>query len=129
MTQRGNDRVAARRRARARRLTLDADRIAREGRIDAAVGDYELVRVDYDATRAALAAAELSLARAVVAVLAEGEPVERVAALCELTSAEVRRLAKLAGDAKPPTSRTRASSRHAPAETSGGDDAASAEVA
>jgi hypothetical protein len=105
MTQRGNERVAARQRARERRLKLDADRIDREARIDAAVGDYELVRVEVDAARAALASAEVALRRAVAAVLAEGEPVDRVAALCELSPADVRRLSKLAGD-QPATAET-----------------------
>ena len=99
MTQRGNERVAARQRARERRLALDKDRIAREDRIDTAVGDYELVRAEYAAARDALAAAERKVAGAVAAVLAEGEPAERVAALCEISPAEVRRLAKLADTA------------------------------
>ena len=114
-----------------RRLKLDADRIAREERVDAAVGDFELVRADYDAARTALAAAEVKLGRAVAAVLAEGEPVERVAALCELTPADVRRLSKLAGDAKAINDATLASaSRRQPAESPAGDgDTVSVDVA
>ena len=101
MTQRGNERVAARQRARARRLKLDADRIAREERVDAAVAEFELSRAACDDARLALDAAEVNLGRAVTAVLAEGEPVDRVAALCELNSAEVRRLSKLAVEQAP----------------------------
>jgi hypothetical protein len=130
MTHRGNEKVAARQRARERRLKLDADRLAREERIDAAVGDYDLVRDDYDTAKRALADAEVALGRAVAAVLAEGEPAERVAALCELTSAEVRRLSRLAGDAKAATQLAGSSSRAQPAESATRvDNPASADVA
>ena len=128
MTQRGNERVAARQRARERRLALDKDRLARDERIDAAVGDYELVRADYTAAQDALRAAERKVARAVAAVLAEGEPAERVAALCEITPAEVRRLAKLADTSSHDTA-GQASSGKANRKATGGAKASAASAA
>ena len=106
MAARGNDRQAARTRARERRLALDADRRQRDERLDEAVADFELSAMQRMGALSAVAAAELVMGAAVAALLAEGETVERAAALCGTAPAEIRRLARLArsNDAK---SRTR----------------------
>lgn len=105
MVARSNDKAAARARARERRLALDADRRKRDERVDEAVADFEIAADALRDAHAAVAAAEVGMGRAAAAVLAEGETVERAAALCQSTSAEVRRLVKLTrpGDDSTPT--------------------------
>ena len=96
MAARGNDRVAARNRARERRLALDADRRRREERVDVAVADFDLASANREAALATVIACEVAMGAALSRVLTEGESMERAAALCEINASEVRRLARLA---------------------------------
>lgn len=95
MAARGNDRVAARSRARERRLALDAERRRRDERVDVAVADFDLAAADREAALSAVAACEVAMGAALAQVLAEGESVDRAAALCEVNASEVRRLTRL----------------------------------
>jgi len=95
----------ARSKARERRLVaLDADRAARDERIEAAAAEVYL-RVDArERAKASLVAAEDGIGAALRLVLAEGVTVEQAAELCELKVAEARRLVRLrAGDHEPAT--------------------------
>lgn len=95
MAARGNDRVAARNRARERRLALDVERRRRDERVDVAVADFDLAAAEREAAFAAVAACEVVMGTALAQVLAEGESTERAAALCEVNASEVRRLTRL----------------------------------
>ena len=95
MAARGNDRVAARNRARERRLGLDVERRRSEERVDEGVTDYELALAARRTALDAVAVAEASMGSAITRVLAEGQSAERAAALCDTTATEVRRLVKL----------------------------------
>ena len=116
-----NAAVRAREQARARRLALDADRQAREDRIDAATAEVILAGDQITAARetrdaavaaaqrvfdaavsaaddqagTAVAAAERQIGAAVVALAGEKLTGSRIAELTELSAGEVRRLSKL----------------------------------
>jgi len=82
----------ARARARARRTKLDAERSARDERIEAGAVSVYLAISERGEARLAAARAEQAMAVGLRAVLAEGVSVRRAAELCELTVSEVRRL-------------------------------------
>ena len=85
-------------------MALDADRAARDERIEAAAAEVYL-RVDArERAKASVAAAEDGIGAALRLVLAEGVTVEQAAELCELKVAQARRLARLRpGDSEPAT--------------------------
>ena len=85
--------TAARKRARDLRIKLDAERVAREARMEDAAADFFLAD---DELSKAIARADSIRSKAVARLAAEGENHERVAALVDVTVEEVRRLLKLA---------------------------------
>lgn len=85
--------VAARKRARDARIKLDAQRVARDERIEAAAAEFFTCGDELTKTVERL---ERSMGGALARLLGEGETVERVAALCDVSSEDVRRLSKLA---------------------------------
>lgn len=101
MAGRGAGKVSARDRARAARARLDADRAARDRRIEESATAYYAGLEAREAAEAAAREAETAMAGAVAALLGEGESIERVAALCDTTEADVRRLRRLAATDEP----------------------------
>jgi len=95
-----NSAVAARKLARERRLKLDVDRAARDQRIEDAAAAVFVAQGERDDALAAVAAAETSMAGSVRTLLDdEGLTQAQTADLLGLEAGEVRRLAKVAGDA------------------------------
>ena len=84
--------VGARKRARDARIRVDADRVARDGRVEDAAAEFFTASGELTRTVARL---ELVMGRALVKLAGEGETVERIAAMCEISAADVRRLCKL----------------------------------
>lgn len=82
----------ARSRARARRVELDAERAAKDERIELGAAAVYLGSAQRDDALAAVERAEQVMAAGLRTLLAEGVSVQRAAALCELRVAEVRRL-------------------------------------
>lgn len=112
-----NAKQAALRKAREKRLALDADRDARDRRIEEATADV-LVRLDERAeAEAALARINDGIGAALRLLLAGGVGVDGAAQLAGLDAAEVRRLTKppAAGGAGAPAEAT----EPAPAEARG----------
>ena len=72
---------------------MDADRVARDGRVETAAAEFFTAQEELTRT---IERAERSMGRAVGKLLSEGESVARVAALVGVAEADVRRLAKLA---------------------------------
>lgn len=87
-----NASVGARKRARDARIRVDADRVARDGRVEDAAADFFTASEELTRTVARL---ELAMGRALAKLAGEGETVERIAAMCEVSAADVRRLSKL----------------------------------
>lgn len=108
MAGRGAGKVSARDRARAARAKLDADRAARDRRIEESATAYYVALEAREAAEEAAREAEASMAAAVAALLGEGESVERVAALCEISDGDVRRLRRLAAADEPRAAREQA---------------------
>lgn len=98
MSARMNGQTAARTKARERRIALDAERVAREKRVeDSATAFY--VAADQHAARVTeLHQTERVMGSHLAAMVAEDQDVERVAALCDLTTARVRQLIRLTRD-------------------------------
>lgn len=85
--------VAARKRAREARVKLDADRVARDERVESAAAEFFTSQDELARTVERL---EKSMGRALGKLLAEDESAERVAALCDVSAGDVRRLVKVA---------------------------------
>lgn len=84
----------ARERARARRVELDAERAAKDERIERQTAAVYIALGQRDEALTAVGRAEDSVADGLRGLLKEGVPVARAAALCELTVSEVRRLTR-----------------------------------
>jgi hypothetical protein len=97
---RASERDARLERARQRRLALDADRAAREARIDAAVADVYQAQDDRQEAARASELAEQRIGEAINRILGEGVPLAQVAELTELSVTQVQRL-KAAAAANP----------------------------
>jgi hypothetical protein len=80
------------------RIALDTDREARDNRIDDLVASYYVSSAEREDDVNRLAAADAARADSVASLREEGESDARIAALCELAEADVRRLRKLAKD-------------------------------
>ena len=81
--------------ARERRVALDRDRQARDGRVEQAAARVFLgVELREDAERAAYES-NVGIGRALLELLAERIALEDVAKLCDLDTSEVRRLVRL----------------------------------
>lgn len=98
--QAGRDRArdARLKAARERRLKLDPDQLAREGRIDAASVDVEVAWEERAQAEQAVADAEVAAAAAIERLLAERLAVKDVVHLTGLDQATVRRLRQLEPD-------------------------------
>lgn len=97
MARVANAEMAARRRARERRLRMDQGRAERDRRIESAVAQVFLARDERAKALQALAAADENAAAALREVLAEGIDIEAAAELCELPAGDVRRLVRKSG--------------------------------
>lgn len=84
--------------ARERRLKLDPDQLAREGRIDEASVDVEVAWVERAQAEQAVTDAEVAAAAAIERLLAERLAVKDVMQLTGLDQATVRRLRQLETD-------------------------------
>lgn len=93
MSKTANRAQNARTKARDRRLlALEVKR--RDAQIELAVSDVAKRRGERDRARRAVEDAEDEIGEALRRVLAEGVTINRAAELCQLTSAEVRRLVR-----------------------------------
>lgn len=86
--------VTAREKARRRRVLLDADRDARDRRVEQAAAAVFLAQLDQARYEAGLAAADGAIAAGLSDLVKEGLTVEQVAELVEVPPARVRRLLK-----------------------------------
>lgn len=89
-----NTRQAALAKARQRRVELDRDRAARDGRIEAAAAEVfvqQQLRADAEQ---AVATADVAIGAALRLLLDDGVALEGAAQLCDLSETEVRRLTR-----------------------------------
>lgn len=89
-----NARQAALAKARQRRVALDRDRAARDGRIEAAAAEVFVQQQARFEAEQAVARADVAIGAALRRLLEDGVAVEGVAQLCELSETEVRRLVR-----------------------------------
>lgn len=90
-----NVKRAALAKARERRLTLDRDRQARDSRVEQAAARVFLAVEQRDTAERAVHDANLGIGKALLELLAERIALEDIAELCDLDTAEVRRLVRL----------------------------------
>ena len=90
-----NVKRAALAKARERRLALDRDRQARDSRVEQAAARVFLAVEQRDAAERAVHDANLGIGKALLELLAERIAMEDIAELCDLDTAEVRRLVRL----------------------------------
>ena len=81
--------------ARERRVALDRDRESRDSRVEQAAARVFLAVEQRDTAERAVHDANLGIGKALLELLAERIPMEDIAELCDLDTAEVRRLARL----------------------------------
>ena len=81
--------------ARERRLTLDRDRMSRDTRVEQAAARVFLGVEQRDVAERAVHDVNVGIGKALLELLAERIAVEDVAQLCDLDTAEVRRLVRL----------------------------------
>ena len=81
--------------ARERRLALDRDRESRDSRVEQAAARVFLGVEQRDVAELAVLDASVGIGKALLELLAERIAVEDVAQLCNLNTAEVRRLVRL----------------------------------
>jgi len=81
--------------ARERRLALDRDRQARDSRVEQAAARVFLAVEQRDTAERAVHDANLGIGKALLELLAERIAMEDIAELCNLETAEVRRLVRL----------------------------------
>lgn len=99
MGRKTNNAIEARKLAKERRMKLDADRASRDERVESAAAAVFVAQMDRTSALDAVAAAGLAMAESVRTLLDdEGLTQTQAAGLLDLDAAEVRRLAKLAGD-------------------------------
>lgn len=89
-----NLRQAALVRARHKRVELDRDRAARDGRIEAAAAEVFVQQQARADAEQAVVQADVEIGGALRLLLEDGLTVEAAAQLCDLTVAEVRRLTR-----------------------------------
>ena len=89
-----NVRQAALVRARQKRVELDRDRAARDGRIEAAAAEVFVQQQARAEAEQAVVQADVEIGGALRLLLEDGLTVEAAAQLCDLTVAEVRRLTR-----------------------------------
>ncbi len=87
--------------ARERRVALDRDRAARDGRVEQAAARVFVLLEQRVAAQVAMLAADAGIGQALRELVEEGIPTEGVAQLCELEVAEVRRLVRTSPPASP----------------------------
>jgi hypothetical protein len=87
----------ARARARRRRIALDHDQAARDQRVEAATAEAILALGERDDALGQVRAAQGRVGDALRRIIAEGIKVDAVAALCDVSVGEVRRLLRAAG--------------------------------
>jgi hypothetical protein len=80
---------------------MDADRVRREARIDQAVADLYWAQDERAASAQAVETADRKAGQAIVAIMAEGVPIAKVAVLAELNVNQVHRLKALAASGQP----------------------------
>ena len=90
-----NVKRAALAKARERRLALDRDRESRDSRVEQAAARVFLAVEQRDAAERAVHDANLGIGKALLELLAERIAMEDIAELCDLDTAEVRRLVRL----------------------------------
>ena len=90
-----NVKRAALAKARERRLALDRDRESRDSRVEQAAARVFLAVEQRDTAERALHDANLGIGKALLELLAERIAMEHIAELCDLDTAEVRRLVRL----------------------------------
>lgn len=87
--------VAARERARQRRLELDAERRRHDERVEAVVGDYIGLEDQRQQLREKIAAIEVQMDEPIRDLLALGQSSRRIEALLELSPDEARAIRRL----------------------------------
>ena len=90
-----NVKRAALAKARERRLALDRDRESRDSRVEQAAAQVFLAVGQRVAAERAVHDANLGIGKALLELLAERIAMEHIAELCDLDTAEVRRLVRL----------------------------------
>ena len=90
----------ARTKARQRRIAIDCDRAARDGRVEATAAEAILALGERDDAAGQARAAEVRAGKALQRIIAEGVKVGGVAQLCDLSVGEVQRLRRAATTAQ-----------------------------
>lgn len=106
MTSKGtvsrSGKVAARERARLAKATLDVERAMREKKIEDAATAFYVADDARSAACQAVGRAEAAMGAAIADLVAQEETVPRIATLCGIDVAEVRRLRKISSNSQKP---------------------------
>lgn len=96
MGTRANGMSAARAKARARRIAVDAERVAREKQVEDAAAGFYLAAEHHAEIAGRLAASERGMGEHLMTMIAVGTDIDRAAALCDITAARARALVRAA---------------------------------